>query len=331
MTRDRKRLIAGVAGIAAIGVAGIIPAATPAQADPDIADVRKKVDKLYTQAEAANEDYNNAEQRLKDLKDQLEDLSADEKRQAKDLDRVRAELRDSVLRQFEGSDVSAVGQVITSEDPQEFLAGLTTVSSYNALQAELLASYNTEAEALEVRREATEERRAQMAKIKTTMQKKKSEVDEKSKAAQAELDKLEAEELAELRSAGAGADVDLGSLPPASGRAKAAIEFGMAQLGDAYVYGATGPDEWDCSSFTGASWAAAGVSLPRTSSAQYSSGPKVPRDQLAPGDLIFYYSPISHVGMYIGNGQIVHASNPSDGVKISPMDEMPYTGAVRPG
>ncbi|EGD40760.1 putative NPL/P60 family secreted protein [Nocardioidaceae bacterium Broad-1] len=328
MTRDRKRLIAGAAGIAAIGVAGIIPAATPAQAEPDIDDVRKKVDKLYTQAEAANEDYSNAKLRLQDLKDQLEDLNADEKRQSKELDKIRAELRDSVLRQFEGSDVSAVGQVITSEDPQEFLAGLATVSSYNALQADLLARYNTEAEALQVRREATEDAKAQMAKVKTTMQQKKSEIDKKFEAAQSELDELEADELAKIQST----DTSIPSnLPPPSGRAKAAVDYALAQVGDSYVYGATGTESWDCSGLTMGAWGQAGVSLPHSSSAQYSSGPQVSRDQLAPGDLVFYYSPISHVGMYIGNGQIVHAANPSTGVKVSPIDEMPYTGAVRPG
>ena len=328
MTRDRKRLIAGAAGIAAIGVAGIIPAATPAQADPDLDDVREKVDKLYTQAEAANEDYSNAKLRLKDLKDLLKDLNADEKRQRKDLDKIRAELRDSVLRQFEGSDVSAVGQVITSKDPQEFLAGLSTVSSYNTLQADLLARYNTEAEALHVRREATEEREAEMAKVKTTMAQKKSEIDEKFEAAQSELDELEADELEEIQST----DTSIpGNLPPPSGRAKAAVDYALAQVGDAYVYGATGTESWDCSGLTMGAWGQAGVSLPHSSSAQYSSGPQVSRDQLAPGDLVFYYSPISHVGMYIGNGQIVHASNPSTGVKVSPIDEMPYTGAVRPG
>jgi len=328
VTRDRKRLVAGAAGIAAIGIAGIIPAATPAQAEPDIDDVREKVDKLYTQAEAANEDYSNAKLRLQDLKDQLEDLNSDEKRQSKELDKIRAELRDSVLRQFEGSDVSAVGQVITSDDPQEFLAGLATVSSYNALQADLLARYNTEAEALEVRREATEDAKAQMAKIKSTMQQKKSEIDKKYEAAQAELDQLEADQLEEFQSG----DTSIpGNLPAPSGRAKIAVDYALDQVGDSYVYGATGTESWDCSGLTMVAWGQAGVSLPHSSSAQYSSGPSVPRDQLAPGDLVFYYSPISHVGMYIGNGMIVHAANPSTGVTTAPVNSMPVSGAVRPG
>ena len=78
-------------------------------------------------------------------------------------------------------------------------------------------------------------------------------------------------------------------------------------------------------------WAQAGVSLPHSSSAQMGSGSPVSQSDLQPGDLVFYYSPVSHVGIYIGNGQIVHASNPSTGVQVSPVFSMPYSGAVRPG
>ncbi len=78
-------------------------------------------------------------------------------------------------------------------------------------------------------------------------------------------------------------------------------------------------------------WGQAGVSLPHSSGAQYSSGPHVSASDLQPGDLVFYYSPISHVGMYIGNGLIVHAANPGSGVLVSDLYSMPYVGAVRPG
>ena len=78
-------------------------------------------------------------------------------------------------------------------------------------------------------------------------------------------------------------------------------------------------------------WAQAGVGLPHSSSAQYGSGPHIASGALQPGDLVFYYQPISHVGMYIGNGAIVHAANPSTGVVVSGLYSMPYSGAVRPG
>jgi peptidoglycan DL-endopeptidase CwlO len=110
-----------------------------------------------------------------------------------------------------------------------------------------------------------------------------------------------------------------------------AVAYAKAQVGKAYVYGAAGPDAFDCSGLTMAAWSQAGVSLPHSSSAQYSSGPQVSESELQPGDLVFYYSPISHVGMYIGNGQIVNALNPGSGVQISGLHDMPYAGAVRPG
>ncbi|MGH8868064.1 MAG: C40 family peptidase, partial [Actinomycetes bacterium] len=115
-----------------------------------------------------------------------------------------------------------------------------------------------------------------------------------------------------------------------SGAAATAVDFAYAQLGDAYVWGATGPDAWDCSGLTMGAWGAAGVSLPHSSSMQYSAGRPVSRSELQPGDLVFYYSPISHVAIYVGNGQIIHAANSSEPVKTDPVGLMPYAGAVRP-
>jgi cell wall-associated NlpC family hydrolase len=118
---------------------------------------------------------------------------------------------------------------------------------------------------------------------------------------------------------------------PASGRAQVAVDFALAQLGEPYSYGAEGPDSWDCSGLTMKAWAQAGVSLPRSSSAQIGVGTRVSKSQLQPGDLVFFYSPISHVGIYLGNGQVVHATHPGDVVSVDPMSYMPFSGATRPG
>ncbi len=114
-----------------------------------------------------------------------------------------------------------------------------------------------------------------------------------------------------------------------SDRAQIAVQTALAQVGDAYVYGAAGPDAFDCSGLTMYSWAAAGVSISHASSVQPSQGTPVSISSLQPGDLVFYYSPISHVGMYIGNGQLVHAANPSRPVEVVSVDSMPITMAVR--
>jgi cell wall-associated NlpC family hydrolase len=115
-----------------------------------------------------------------------------------------------------------------------------------------------------------------------------------------------------------------------SSAAQTAVNTALAQVGDRYVYGATGPNSFDCSGLTTFSYKAAGISLPRTSKAQSGFGAPVSKANLQPGDLVFFYSPVSHVAMYIGNGQIVHALNASKPVQVMKLDSMPsYAGARR--
>jgi cell wall-associated NlpC family hydrolase len=115
-----------------------------------------------------------------------------------------------------------------------------------------------------------------------------------------------------------------------NGAAQVAVDTALAQVGDRYVYGSTGPDSFDCSGLTTYSYKAAGITLPRTSKAQSTFGTPVAKADLKPGDLVFFYSPVSHVGMYIGNGQMVHASTASKPVAVVKLDSMPsYSGARR--
>ncbi|PRY50475.1 cell wall-associated NlpC family hydrolase [Geodermatophilus tzadiensis] len=107
-----------------------------------------------------------------------------------------------------------------------------------------------------------------------------------------------------------------------SGAAQTAVQTALAQVGDAYVWGAGGPDAFDCSGLTQYAYAAAGISLPHSSRMQSQMGTAVSRAELQPGDLIFYYSPVSHVAMYIGNGQMVHASTSTQPVKVVSVDSM---------
>lgn len=123
---------------------------------------------------------------------------------------------------------------------------------------------------------------------------------------------------------------------PASGRAAIAVKAALSKLGYPYVYGGKGPNSFDCSGFTSWAWRQAGVSLSSSSSAQANQGTRVSVSALQPGDILFYGSPVSHVAMYIGNGQIVHASNPRTDVTIAPAmqaggSRKPFAGAMRPG
>ena len=109
------------------------------------------------------------------------------------------------------------------------------------------------------------------------------------------------------------------------------MAYARKQLGDPYRFATAGPDSFDCSGLTSAAWKSVGVSLPRSSKAQSVAGTSVSRSSLQPGDLVFYYSPVSHVALYAGNGQIIHAPRPGKGVQYTSVDSMPFAGAKRPG
>ena len=329
MAHTRKRVGAAVLGLAAIAAIALVPA-TPAQADPDIKDVKARVDRLYHEAEAAQERLHDANLDLAELRRDLAGLKADQARQDERLEAVRDQVSDAVVRQLEGEGISTVGQAIVSEDPGAFLDTLSTMSSFNDLQSSLLADYDTELEALEIRREATDARTQEIAELTERLRTEKKTVDDKLGEAKELLADLEAEERERLL-ASRGSTTRVPSSVPASGRAAAAVRYAMAQVGDAYVYGAVGENAFDCSGLTMRAWAQAGVSLPHSSSAQFGSGPRIAASDLQPGDLVFYYSPISHVGIYIGNGLIVDAANPGTGVRVTGLYSMPYVGAVRPG
>lgn len=120
--------------------------------------------------------------------------------------------------------------------------------------------------------------------------------------------------------------------PPVSGNAGVAINAAMGQLGVPYRYAASSPGvAFDCSGLTAYAWGRAGVSLPHQSGQQYASTPHVPKEQAQPGDLIFYYSPIGHVGIYLGGGQMIHAPRTGDVVKVVAVNWGKVVGVSRPG
>lgn len=122
------------------------------------------------------------------------------------------------------------------------------------------------------------------------------------------------------------------STPPTTSTAgQVAMAFAKEQLGEKYKFGAAGPDTWDCSGLTMRAWAEAGVKLPHSAAQQYKIGKKVKKADLQPGDLVFFYSGPSHVGLYVGDGTIVHAPRPGKKVSYIAVSSMPWKGARRPG
>ncbi|HEX6249792.1 MAG TPA: NlpC/P60 family protein [Nocardioidaceae bacterium] len=332
MIDGRKRITGVIAGLSVVALSGSLLVAAPSQADPEIDRAQAKADRLFHEAEQASERYNDARVELTALRDRLRTLRADLRRQESKVEEVRDRVASTVVAQYQGEGLSTATRVVLAEDVDGFLEQLSTVTAFNDQQTQLMAEFAMQYKQLELRQAAAKRELAAIAEVEEKLAKEKAEIDEKASEAQELLDELEAEAAA-AREPRPSRTAERPALPnvAASGRAADAVNFALAQVGDSYVYGAAGPDAYDCSGLTMQAWAAAGVSLPHSSSAQYSMGTPVSSSDLQPGDLVFYYSPVSHVGIYIGDGKIVDAANPSTGVRVAGVFSMPYSGARRVG
>ncbi|MFC1438233.1 C40 family peptidase [Streptacidiphilus sp. N1-10] len=316
--------------LATAAAASVTVFAHPGHADPrpTAEGVKSQVDQLYQQAEAATQDYDGAVARTAALQQQTAQLQDRAARTQAAMTTLQTRLGAVAAAQYRGGGVDPLIQLLTSAHPDDFLQQAGSLSRLDASEQQLLTQYGTQRRTLDQEQAAAA---AQLARLQAAQQRisaARAQVQAKLAAARQLLGTLTAAQQAAAEQSPGAAEA-----PPApvSGRAAAAVAFARAQLGKPYVWGAAGPDAFDCSGLIEAAWAAAGVSLPRTTYEQINAGQRISVSQLQPGDLVFYYSGISHVGIYVGNHQIIHAPHPGASVEYAPVDEMPISGAVRPG
>lgn len=332
MQQGRQRPIAIALIVVSLlsGLLVLLGTGPSAEAKPRMEKVKERVDRLNRKAEAASERYNDARVKRQQAQVKLAALNADLQRQSHLVELLRRQVAAIVVEQMQGATLSTTSQLVLSDDPDAFLNNLNTVTAYNTQRSQVMDQFGIELDRLRLRKSAVKEEAARLAAIQQTMATEKAEIAKQASAAQDLLDQLQARQRAAVTAPAWTGPIP--KVPPAvSGRAADAVRFALAQVGKSYAYGATGPGAYDCSGLTMAAWAAAGVALPHSSRAQMSSGTPISESQLKPGDLVFYYSPVSHVGIYIGRGLIVNAQNPSTGVRVNSLHSMPYVGAVRPG
>jgi cell wall-associated NlpC family hydrolase len=315
MRLNMKRAVVGTVLAGTTVTAGLLQ--TPAHAAPSVADVQSQIRALYQQAEAVTEQYNEASSQLTSLQSALVNLKADQAAQNAQLQAVRTQLGDAVLQQYEGAGSATVSSVVTSNDPAEFLREASSMSSYQNLQANLVQNYTNQVTALSMREGATNAQVAKIQSVQQKLQNDKTIINDKLSKAKLLLASLQPAQRGFLVSRDFSR-ADLANLPAPNGRAAIAVAYALAQVGKAYVWGAAGPNAFDCSGLTMAAWGAAGVGMSHYVPTQIAAFPQVPLDAMQPGDLIEYNGG-SHVGMYIGNGQMVNAENPSAGVRIEPV------------
>ncbi|AEW96500.1 MULTISPECIES: C40 family peptidase [Streptomycetaceae] len=296
---------------------------------------------LYLQAEQATERYDATKEKLdkqqartdavnKQLTDERAALSAGQ------------DLAGAIARQqYQGGSVSPYMRLLLSEDPAEAMAVAHVLQEAAGNQASLVKQLRAGEKRLTELSAQAQTSLDQVRNLADQQRKDRDDVKAKLSAVEKAVASLTGAQLAEL-SALEQHGIDqaqkellasgkLGSVsrtPSAPG--EQAIAYAFAQLGKPYVWGATGPDSFDCSGLTSQAWAHAGRAIPRTSQEQWADLPKVPLDLLRPGDLIVYFPGATHVALYIGDGLVVQAPRPGGVVKVSPIAANPVLGAVRP-
>ena len=326
--RPARGLVAVCAAFAlAVSVQGSVSAAPRL----DVDEARRQVEALYHKAEQATERYNEARMALQDAERKFGRAQKEASAQQSTVSELQKTVGAFAANAYRSGGMDQTLQLVFSDDPELFIAKATSLDALSSREAGALRKVVEARRELQANQTAAAQQLAVVEAQRKALAVEKSDVEKNLRAAREVLNRLVAKDRAQVNRASRDDGRDLlKNLPLPNARAGKAIEFALAQIGDRYVWGASGPDGWDCSGLTSVAWSKAGVSLPHSSAQQYSSGDKVPRSQLQPGDLVYFYSPISHVGMYLGNGRMVHAPNPGRRVEISPISQMPYTGATRP-
>ncbi|MGC0338469.1 NlpC/P60 family protein [Streptomyces sp. SLBN-8D4] len=316
------------------GIGHAEPQLTPAQ-------VKAKVDQLYQEAEAATEKYNGAKEKAEAAENRLDGLRDEAARRTEQLNEERDALGSIAAAQYRGGGLDPAMQLALTDDPDRYLDSAEFVERAGTRQAASVANVRRQLREIEQLRGAAHIELASLKSRQAELKRHKKTITGKLGAARRLMSQLPAEERAVLGGDGArasrattGAREELAAPGAATteapnSRAAAAVSYAYAKLGSPYVWGATGPDAFDCSGLVQAAYRSAGISLPRTTYSQIDAGRRVSRSELLPGDLVFFYSGISHVGLYIGNGQMIHAPNPSAPVRVAPIDQMPFAGAAR--
>ncbi|MEW1611751.1 MULTISPECIES: C40 family peptidase [unclassified Streptomyces] len=325
----RATVVSAAAATAAATLTG-----APASADPQ--DTRESakaaVDRLYGEAERATELYNEAGERVERLRgraDRAQDAAA---RGQESINRMRNALGAMAGAQYRTGAIDPTLALLLSSDPDTYLERAAALDRAGARQALTLDKLrHAQRKVAQIRAEASRAL-TELERNRAAVTRHKRAVEARLRQARELLNSLPAKDRASFdRVSRSGRDdaPDLSGVAPGSARAMSAVAAVRQALGKPYVWGANGPSGFDCSGLMQWAYAQAGVSLPRTSQAQRYAGRMVPLSQARPGDLVAYRADASHIGMYVGNGQVIHAPYPGAPIRYDPVGMMPVSSVTR--
>ncbi|MFD8754463.1 NlpC/P60 family protein [Kitasatospora sp. NPDC059577] len=340
----------------AMAAGGAVLASGTAHAEPapTLASVKEQVDNLNEQAEQAIERYNGFQAKQQKLQSDANQIQEKVVRGQETMNELRTRLGSVAADQYRNNGIDTSVQLMLDSDPAAYLERAAVQNQVADSQASLLKQAQDEQRKLDQDRAEATATLAELDTVGKQLAEQKNDIQTKLSKAQDMLNKLSAEDRAkinaqqsaekakaEAKQAAAAGAADRASrsadrpdmstpAPPASGRAASIIAFAQAQLGKPYGWSRTGPDSFDCSGLTSMAYRAAGVTIPRMSQDQWKFGPHIDRANLQPGDLVFFYDDLHHVGLYIGDGKMIHAPRTGKNIEVLPIAVMPYMGAVRP-
>jgi peptidoglycan DL-endopeptidase CwlO len=361
--------LASVALTALGAFPGGLPAA--AEPPSTVAQARELIKQLQTDAAGIDQQYTDVKEQIKEGRAQLRLKQTDVQAQTAKVGRLKLQAGQIALAQFQNRSLDTAAHLVVTQDIEGFLSQISTVQNVSENQNAVLRDYQQTQANLAAMQHSAEtdlaalgEKERQLRSLAAASDKKldqakkvlaKLTADQQKQLAEAEK-KATAKAHAEARAATkapaktngraatkaspkANAESRTATKTPHSTRSSStssskgakALAYAKAQLGEPYARSGAGPSSWDCSGLTMMAWGSVGVSLPHSSRQQFSRGQSLAKSDLRSGDLVFFYSDISHVGLYAGNGQVIHAPRPGKSVEYIKMSYMPYAGARRPG
>jgi cell wall-associated NlpC family hydrolase len=291
-------------------------AGSPASAAPTQASLEAQLQRLNRQADQLVEEYNQSRLLLKRLRKTRDELRAQASGAESDLRALQTTLGARAAAAYVQGAGNTLAAVLNSEDPASAIDRVQVLELLASHDGDLMDRLALAGKAYDGRKRDLDAAEREAAAEVARLDAKKAEVERAAARTRELLSQMRA------RSASASSSPSASpapSPPPSSGGSGAgatAVRWAMSQVGKPYCYGGAGPSCYDCSGLTMRAWGQAGVSLPHSSAAQYGVGRHISASELQPGDLVFYYSPISHVSIYIGNGQRVSATHTGDYVRV---------------
>jgi peptidoglycan DL-endopeptidase CwlO len=324
--RSPLRVLIGTTAVTVGSLLFAFSVIAPAAAEPTPAELERQIDEVWNKLEPTIEQYNRVRTELATNKAKAAKLAEQIRPLQLQVDMARSKISELSARYYKSGKASAVNALLTSGSPTTFADQLSMLEMIARNQQAAIHDVVVLKERYDAQKKPLDDLVAQLSAQEADLAAKTQQINDEIKR------------LNEIRLRAYGRTGGTGSLRPApcpatypGGAAAVAARTACAQIGKPYSWGSTGPNMFDCSGLTLYAWRAAGVTLRHYTRWQWQDARPISRSELRPGDLVFYYSDLHHVGMYVGNGWIVHAPHSGDVVRMKRVDDGPVVGYRRPG